>query len=201
MGRITAFESVTLDGVMQGLGRPDEDPRGGFTHGGWGDGFADEVSIQFAMDGMGEEGAMLFGRRTYDDVLGYWSSVGEDNPFTGYLVGTQKYVASRSDAPATHPNTEILVGEAVETVAKLKAETDPPLTVMGSGDLVRSLHAAGLVDTFTLQIHPIVLGSGTRLFGEGDRVDVHLRRSLTTTTGVVIAEYDVRNRDHQEAHA
>lgn len=201
MGRITAFESVTLDGVMQGLGRADEDSRGGFTHGGWGEGFADEVSMQFAMEGMDEEGAMLFGRLTYDDMLGYWSSVAEDNPFTGYLLGTQKYVASRSDAPATHPNTEILVGEGVETVAKLKARTDLPITVLGSGELVRSLHAAGLVDTLTLQIHPILLGSGTRLFGEGDRTDMHLRRSLTTTTGVVIAEYDVRHRTPQEAHA
>ncbi|MGF9757822.1 dihydrofolate reductase family protein [Microvirga sp. 0TCS3.31] len=201
MGHITAFESVTLDGVMQGLGRADEDTRDGFPYGGWGVGFADDVSMQFAMEGMGEEGAMLFGRRTYDDMLGHWSSVGKDNPFTGYLLGTQKYVASRSDEPAIHPNTEVLVGEAAETVARLKAESDLPLTVMGSGELVRSLHAAGLIDTFTLQIHPIVLGSGTRLFGEGRRTDVRLRRSLTTTTGVVIAEYDVCRRDHQEATA
>ncbi|MGB7448150.1 MAG: dihydrofolate reductase family protein [Ornithinimicrobium sp.] len=201
MGHITAFESVTLDGVMQGLGRADEDTRGGFTHGGWGEGFADEVSMQFAMEGMGEEGALLFGRRTYDDILGYWSGIGQDNPFTGYLLGTQKYVASRSHAPATHPNTQILVGEAVVTVAKLKAETDLPLTVLGSGELIRSLHAAGLVDTLTLQIHPTLLGSGTRLFGQGDRTDMRLRRSLATTTGVVIAEYDVRHRTNQEAQA
>jgi len=192
MGHITAFESVTLDGVMQGLGRPDEDTRGGFVHGGWADGYADDVSMQYAAEGMGEEGGLLFGRRTYDDVLGYWTSLDESNPFSEHLTSATKYVASRHDTPTSYPHTTLLVGEATETVAALKRESSLPLMVMGSGELVRDLHAAGLVDSFVLQIHPIVLGSGTRLFGDGDRSDLEMRRSITTTTGVVIAEYDVK---------
>jgi dihydrofolate reductase len=192
MGHITAFESVTLDGVMQGFGRADEDTRGGFTHGGWGDGFADDVQMQFAAEGMGEAGAMLFGRRTYDDLMTHWTSVGDDNPFTGHLLGTEKYVASRAGQPLAFANSTLLIGEAVDTVARLRERLDLPMTIIGSGELVRSLHAAGLVDFFTLQIHPIVLGSGARLFGAGNRTDLDLRRSVTTTTGVVIAEYAVR---------
>lgn len=198
MGRITAFESVTLDGVMQGPGRTDEDTRGGFVHGGWGEGYADEVSMQFAREAMSTVGGMVFGRRTYDDVLGHWSSIGEDNPFTAYLLATQKYVVSRTAGALAHPNSTLLVGEATDTVARLRAGSDLPLTVLGSGQLVRSLRAAGLLDTLVLQVHPIVLGSGTRLFGGGDRVDLEVRRSVTTTTGVVIVEYDVT---HPAGHA
>lgn len=192
MGQITAFESITLDGVMQGLGRADEDTRDGFVHGGWGAGFADEVQMRFAAEGMAQEGAMLFGRRTYDDLMRAWTSRGEDNPFTSHLLAARKYVVSRSEAPLAWPNSTLVTGEAVDTVAGLREESELPMTIIGSGELVRSLHAAGLVDGYTLLIHPIVLGSGSRLFGVGDRTDLDLRRSVTTTTGVVIADYAVR---------
>ncbi|WP_340536911.1 dihydrofolate reductase family protein [Nocardioides sp. GXZ039] len=191
MGTIKAFESITLDGVMQAPGRADEDTRGGFAHGGWADGFADEVSMKFAGEGMSQKGAMLFGRRTYDDLLGFWSAMGEDNPFTAHLLATPKYVVSRSEEPLTFANSTLLTGEATETVGRLRSEDDTPLTILGSGELVRALHAAGLIDVITLMVHPIVLGSGTRLFDAGERADLHLTRSVQTTTGVVIAEYAV----------
>lgn len=192
MTTITAFQSITLDGVMQGLGRPDEDTRGGFTHGGWGDGYQDEVSMGFAAEGMSEGGALLFGRRTYDDMLGFWTSIGEPNPFTDVLVHSTKHVVTRdASAVAAHPNTQLHVGEATETIAALKAAGGEDLTVMGSGELTRALHAARLIDRFVLQIHPIVLGSGTRLFGEGERANLRLERSIPTTTGVIIAQYAV----------
>jgi len=192
VGRITATESITLDGVMQGVGRPDEDTRGGFTQGGWADGYQDQVAGAFMSEGMSMSGAMLFGRRTYQDVVGHWAGVTEPNPFTDHLLNARKVVVSRSaDTTLAYPNSTLLVGEATETVAKLRDETPGVLSIIGSGELVRSLHAAGLIDGYVLLIHPIVLGSGTRLFAEGDRSDLNLERSVTTTTGVIIAQFSV----------
>lgn len=191
MAIVTVFESVTLDSVMQGPGRADEDTRGGFMHGGWGTGYQDEVSTTYAAERMNLGGGLLFGHRTYDDVLGHWTSVGA-NPFVDVLVGSDKFVVSRSAATElAYPNSELLAGDATSTVAALKERYARDLTIIGSGELVRALHAAGLVDRYVLRIHPIVLGSGTRLFGAADRVDVRLERSIPTTTGVVIAEYAV----------
>ena len=192
MGQISAVESVTLDGVMQGLGRADEDTRGGFTHGGWGDGYQDHVSMEFMGEGMTGGGALLFGRRTYEDLLAYWTSNTEPNPFTEYLVHAQKYVVSRSDGTKlSYPNSTLLAGDAAETVHRLRNEFDGDITVLGSGELVRSLDTVGLIDEYVLQIHPIILGSGTRLFGESDRSDLTLERTVQTTTGVIIAQYSV----------
>lgn len=99
-------------------------------------------------------------------------------------------MVSRSAGTALgHPNSVLLVGEAVATVAAVAPDAGADLTIIGSGELVRSLHQAGLIDRYVLQIHPIVLGSGTRLFGVGDRVDLILERTVTTTTGVIIAQY------------
>jgi dihydrofolate reductase len=192
MGRIIATENITLDGVMQGPGRPDEDTRGGFAHGGWGDGYQDQVSMDFMSEGMAQDGSMLFGHRTYRDLLGHWTHVTDPNPFSGYLTAATKYVVSRTpDAVLGYPNSFLLAGEAVETVARLKAETEGTIAILGSGELVRSLQAAGLVDEYVLQIFPIVLGFGRRLFGDGDRADLTLKRSVTTTTGVLIGRYAV----------
>ena len=101
MPTISVFQSVTLDGVMQGLGRPDEDTRGGFVHGGWGDGYQDEVSMGFAAEGMGGGGALLFGRRTYEDLLGFWSAAPFENPFSDVLLQTTEVrgVAALLDRP------------------------------------------------------------------------------------------------------
>ena len=193
MATITAFQSISTDGVIQGLGRPDEDDRGGFVHGGWGQGYQDEISMSFAADGMSDEGALLFGRRTYEDLLGFWTTTSEPNPFADVLVQSTKYVAARStDTPLAFPNSELVAGDAVDEVRALKERASVPLTIMGSGELVRSLHAANLIDEYVLQIHPIVLGSGTRLFGTADRVDLELVRSVPTTTGVIIAQYVAR---------
>jgi dihydrofolate reductase len=189
---ITAFQSITVDGVMQGPGRDDEDPRGGFTHGGWTDGYQDEVLGAFVAEGLATPTALLFGRRTYEDVLGYWTSTSDPNPFSSVLVDSPKYVVSRStDTDLRHPNSELLAGDAVQHVVALRERSELPLMVMGSGELVRVLHAAGLIDGYVLLIHPIVLGSGTRLFGVADRVDLELERVVPTTTGVLIAHYGV----------
>jgi dihydrofolate reductase len=191
---IIAFQSITVDGVMQGPGRDDEDPRGGFTHGGWANGYQDEVLRAFVAEGLATRRALLFGRRTYEDVLGYWTSTSEPNPFTSVLVNSRKYVVSRSkDTDLGYPNSELLVGDAPDQVVALRERSDLPLMIMGSGELVRVLHAAGVIDEYVLLIHPIVLGSGTRLFAEADRVDLVLKRSAPTTTGVLLAHYGVRS--------
>ena len=192
MATITAFESVTLDGVMQAPGRADEDTRGGFTEGGWAAPYQDEVAMRFAGERLATAGAMLFGHRTYDDVLGFWTTTPDPNPFTEALVASPKYIASRD--PGTelgYPNSTLLAGEAADTVAAFKREVDGMVTVLGSGELVRSLLAARLVDELVLLVHPLVLGSGATLFGDA-RVELDLQRSETTTTGVVIAQYAVR---------
>lgn len=193
MATLTIFENVTLDGVLQGPAGADEDTRGGFTDGGWASGYGDEVSMRFAGEGMATAGGLLFGRRTYEHLLGYWTTTPDPNPFTEVLVNSPKYVVSRSaDTSLAYPNSTLLAGEAIETVAALKERVDADLTILGSGELVRALHAAGLIDSYVLQIHPIVLGSGTRLFGAADRRNLTLQRSLPTTTGVLIAQYAAR---------
>jgi dihydrofolate reductase len=196
MATITLFENVTLDGVLQGPGRADEDTRGDFAHGGWASGYADEVSMQFAGEGMSGGGALLFGRRSYEQMLGAWTATPEPNPFSDVLVRTPKYVVSRSaGAMLDYPNSTLLPGNAAETVAALKKEVAQDLTVLGSGELVRTLHAARLIDCYVLLVHPIVLGSGTRLFGDADRLDLTLERSIPTTTGVLIVQYRAQTRD------
>lgn len=192
MATITAFENVTLDGVMQAPGRPDEDTRGGFPYGGWAVPYQDEVAMRFAGEGMSREGAMLFGRRTYEDLLGFWTTTPEPNPFTEVLVNTPKYVVSRArDIRLTHPESTLLAGDASETVAELRRTLAGAITVLGSGELVRALLAAGLVDELVLLQHPLVLGTGTTLFGP-TRVELELHRTMPTATGVVIAQYAVR---------
>ena len=142
---------------------------------------------------MSQRPGLLFGHRTYTDVLGYWSSIGP-NPFVDLLFGSEKFVVSRSaDSALEYPNSELLAGDAVQTVTALKNRHAGDLMILGSGELVRALHAAGLVDRYALQVYPIVLGSGARLFGDADRVDLALERSIPTTTGVLIAEYTVNH--------
>jgi dihydrofolate reductase len=189
MRELTVVENVTLDGVMQAPGRPDEDTRDGFPFGGWASPYMDQVAAEFMGRGMGSEGAILLGRRTYEDFAGYWPKQ-TDNPFTPVLNATTKYVPSRTGATLDWENSELLPGEAAESVAALKASDGPHLTVLGSGVLVRALAAAGLVDEYTLSIYPLVLGQGHRLFPDGlPRTGMALVESVPTTTGVIIARY------------
>jgi dihydrofolate reductase len=182
---------VTLDGVAQGLGRPDEDTRGGFTHGGWGPRYNDEVMGREMGAAMARPGDMLFGRRTWQDFITAWGRRTDGNPFTTRMNATTKYVVSRSltDVGAWQ-NSVLLRGDAAGAVAELKAEPGGDLGIIGSVSLVRSLHAASLVDGYTLLICPLTLGSGARLFeGPAPLTEFELTGSVTTTTGVIIARY------------
>jgi dihydrofolate reductase len=190
---ITAILNVSLDGVIQAPGRPDEDTRGGFDRGGWAVPYGDEVMAQRMGEGMSSSGAMLFGRRTYQDFYGYWPQQ-TDNPFTPYLNQATKYVVSSTlSEPLPWQNSILLSGDASRNVADLKAESGPDLGIVGSGQLVRSLLAANLIDRYLVLIHPLVLGQGRRLFDErGPGANFELVDSVATTKGVIIATYQLR---------
>ena len=191
MSKIVAFTSLTLDGVMQAPGRPDEDRRGGFEHGGWAIPYADSVMGTVSAESGASSGALLFGRRTYEDFYAVWPNRTDGNPFTAVLNNTQKYVASTMlKEPLPWVNSTLLKGDAAEAVARLKAQPGKDLVVLGSGVLLRSLMQHKLVDEFILLIHPLVLGSGRRLFSDGGQfAALRLIDDKTTTTGVVIATY------------
>jgi dihydrofolate reductase len=190
MRKLTVFNSLTLDGVMQAPGRPDEDGRGGFARGGWAAPYMDEVMGRVAAEGMARPGALLLGRRTYEDFHGFWPNQ-TDNPFTEVLDNTRKYVASTTlREPLGWRNSTLLAGDAAEAVARLKEQPGEDLTVLGSGALVQSLRRRDLVDRYVLLIHPLVLGSGRRLFPDGGpAATLRLVDSVPSTTGVIIATY------------
>ena len=191
MSRVVVIEHLTLDGVMQAPGRPDEDRRGGFEHGGWARPGNDPVMQSVMGERMGTSWSLLLGRRTYEDFAAYWPNQPEPNPFTEALNNVQKYVASTTLAePLAWINSTLLKGDAVEAVARLKEQPDKDLVVFGSGELVQALMGRNLVDEYLLLIHPLVLGTGRRLFAEGSPTTaLRLVDTRTTTTGVVIATY------------
>jgi dihydrofolate reductase len=194
MGRIVVMNHMTLDGVMQGPGRPDEDTRGGFTQGGWGHRSA--TSGDAAGRAMGERMAAggglagwLFGRRTYEELLASWNARG--GPFKEALNNAPKYVASTTlKDPLPWPNSTVLRGDIADAVRALKAQSSGVLAIMGSGELLGSLMAADLIDEYLLMIHPLILGTARRLFAEKVHVPLRLTDSVTTPTGVLIATYE-----------
>jgi dihydrofolate reductase len=192
VSKLVVTMSVTLDGVMQAPGRPDEDVRGGFDRGGWAVPYNDATMAQKMGQGMAQTGAMMFGRRTYEDLYESWAHRSDGNPFTEMMNNVQKYVASNTlTEPLPWVNSTLLVGDAADAVVELRKQSGLDIAVMGSGDLLQSLARRGLVDRYTLLIHPLVLGSGRRLFPEGAPADdFRLVDSVPTTTGVMIATYE-----------
>jgi dihydrofolate reductase len=186
MRNIIVFANLTLDGVMQAPGGPDEDRRGDFEYGGWGAPY----NAMAQPDSIPSIGALLLGRRTYENFYAVWPKR-TDSPFSALLDNMQKYVVSTTlSEPLPWINSTLLKGNAAETVARLKQESGPDLVIMGSGELAQSLMRANLIDKYVLLIHPLVLGSGRRLFPEGGTfATLRLLGSKTTTTGVVIATY------------
>src|SRR5260221_3812230 len=177
----------TLDGVMQAPGRQDEDRRGGFEHGGWATPYA---TMEAAEESMAYTGALLLGRRTYEDFYAVWPNR-TDTPFTVVLNTMQKYVASTTwEEPLRWSNSTLLKGDAADAVARLKEQPGKDLVILGSGELAQSLMRRNLIDEYLLTIHPLVLGSGRRLFPDGGAfAALRLVDTKTTTTGVVIATY------------
>ncbi len=165
MRTLALVEFLTVDGVMQGLGSPDEDTSGGFTHGGWGAEFGPAMGQVVDPAGLAGTSGYLFGRRTYEKMAAFWPFQGEGNPIAAHLNSTPKFVASSTLTTVDWAGTSILAGDLDEHVRELKAHGQGGITVLGSGVLARSLLAAGHVDELRLFLHPLLMGTGTRLFG------------------------------------
>ena len=167
MGRLIVTEFMTLDGVGQAPGRPDEDRDGGFAHGGWQAPLTDPAALEVLFDQSRSMDALLLGRKTYGIFAGYWPGAPEELPFTGLLNGVPKYVASRTLAgPLDWQGSSLLAGDLAECVSAVKERHDE-VHVIGSLDLVQSLLRAGLVDRINLWVYPVLLGTGKRVFADG----------------------------------
>lgn len=186
---VVVVNHVTLDGVMQAPGRPDEDTRGGFARGGWATAESDPALGAAMREAMGEGHAWLFGRRTYDDLLGHWNAVG--GPFATGLNSVMKYVATADESrELPWPNTVRLSGDVPKEVRALRETLDGNLVIMGSGVLVRALLAHDLVDRILLIIHPVTVGGGKRMFADdGALRRFTLEQCGRTAAGLLMARY------------
>jgi dihydrofolate reductase len=191
--KITVTNSISLDGVMQAPGAPDEDRRDDFPFGGWAVPYNDPVMMAKMGEGMARPGVLLLGRWTYESLGRAWRGR-TDNPFTAVLDNTTKYVASRTlTEPLDWQNSVLLSGDAADAVAALKEQDGPDAGILGSHTLIQALRERGLIDQYVLLIHPLVLGRGRRLFPDGPPDHLSLVDSVVTTTGVIIATYEARN--------
>ncbi|HZA59402.1 MAG TPA: dihydrofolate reductase family protein [Solirubrobacterales bacterium] len=189
MRKLAVNTFVSLDGVMQAPGGPEEDPTGGFTHGGW--------SVNYWDDVMGEVMAagtrpyeLLLGRGTYEIFAAHWPYV-TDDPIADELNSVPKHVASTTLEEVTWNNSTLISGDVAEYVAKLKDQDGPEIQVHGSWGLIQTLLRHDLIDEFRLFIFPLVLGTGKRLFGDGTiPAGLKLVDSKLSTTGVMITTYE-----------
>ena len=192
MPKLIVNEFLTLDGVMQAPGSPEEDRSGGFERGGWQLDYFDDVFGSTIMEGLDAAGGFLLGRRTYEIFAAHWPNQPADDPLAGTFNELPKYVVSTTLAERLPwANSKLIRGDVPAELAKLKDQPGKELQVIGSGQLVRTLVQHGLVDEYRLMIHPILLGSGKRLFREGADAPTKLRLVdvKPTTTGVLIATY------------
>lgn len=203
MRNLVVSTFLTLDGVMQAPGAPEEDPTGGFSHGGWSVKYWDDVMGEVMTEAFAQPFELLLGRRTYEIFAAHWPHVTDDvrddrggtpndvdDPAADALNKAKKYVASRTLEQVTWNNSVLLEGDVTQAVSDLKDEDGPDLLVQGSSDLIQTLLRHDLVDEFRIWTFPVVVGPGKRLFGQGtmpgglELVDVR-----TSTTGVVMATY------------
>jgi dihydrofolate reductase len=190
MRKLVVVEFLSLDGVMQAPGGPEEDTEGGFSHGGWSMPYGDEVMGQAAAEGMAATDAQLFGRKTYEIMAAYWPHQPAEDAFAQHLNSVQKYVVSTTLRQADWQKTTIIDGDVAEQVTNLKEQPGKNISVLGSGELVQTLIANDLVDEYSLTVYPIVLGGGKKLFRESDQTrKLKLVDSKPTTTGGLMLTY------------
>ena len=191
MRKLVVTTFVTLDGVMQAPGGPGEDDDGGFDQGGWSVGYWDEWMGELALEIHLGAGGVVFGRKAYEILGGYWPRVGDDDPMAAKLNAVPKYVASRTLETLEWRNSTFLEGDVAEAVARLKAEDGEYLLVIGRSALIQTLLRHDLVDTFKVWTFPVVVGEGKRLFGDGAMpAGLALTDLQTSTTGVTVATYE-----------
>ena len=195
MGKLVVGTFLTLDGVMQGPGGPEEDTEGGFEHGGWSVPYwGDDLMGEVMMESMGKADALLLGRKTYEIFAGHWPKVGDDDPMAAKLNSVQKYVASRSLDSVDWQNTTLIKGDVAEEVAKLKDEK-AEIQVPGSQNLIQTLLEHDLVDEYRLWFFPVALGTGKRLFADGTiPTNLKLVDSKTSSTGVAMNTYEAAGK-------
>ena len=194
MRKLIAIEFLSVDGVMQGLGSPDEDRSGGFKHGGWGARFADAIHTTNGRNGLAGTSTYLFGRRTYEKMAAFWPHQPDTNLMAAHLNGTPKHVASSTldYNDVTWDNTTVMTGDLASNVGRLKSTGTGDLVILGRGVLVRHLLQQNLIDGLRLFVHPLVLGSGTRLFGElPSPLSLKLTGCDTTSLGSIVLTYDI----------
>lgn len=183
MPKIIVNAFLTLDGIMQAPGGPDEDPEGGFSHGGWQAPYTDPVVGRLIIDGLADADGFLLGRRTYDIFSNYWPKITDpDNPIASALNSRPKYVLSRSLERVSWSNSSLIRGDAVAEIRKLRQQPGRALHTWGSSDALQTLLNNDLIDEYRLFIYPLVLGSGKRLFGSGT-VPAALKQVESVTTG------------------
>ena len=191
MPRIVVSEFLTLDGVMQAPGGADEDTSGGFERGGWQQPYFDDIFGSTMMDAFAATEGLLLGRRTYDIFAAFWPEQAADDPLAATMNGLQKYVVSTTlTEPLAWQNSTLIKTDLAGEVAMLKRGSGKDIQVIGSGELVQSLIMLDLVDAYRLMIHPLVLGTGKRLFRDGTTpTNLRLVESKPTGTGVLILDY------------
>lgn len=190
MRKIVAGAFVSLDGVMQAPGGPEEDPTGGFEHGGWTVPYWDEPMGQFMDACFSKPFDLLLGRRTYEIFAAHWPFVGDDDPIGRVFNEVTKYVATSSTSPLKWKNSVALTGDVVAEIARLKQGTGPVLLTQGSSVLLQTLLAHDLIDELRLLTFPLVLGHGKKLFGPGSKAGaLKLAESSVSTTGVTMSVY------------
>jgi dihydrofolate reductase len=190
MRKLVVSTSLTLDGVMQAPGAPEEDPSGGFTHGGWSVNYWDDVMGRQMDEVMSKPHDLLLGRKTYEIFAAHWPHV-TDDPVADKLNNATKYVASRTLDEVEWSNSTLIEGDVAEQVARLRNEEGPELQVHGSCNLIQTLLKHELVDEYRLWIFPLVLGSGKRLFDDGTiPAGLKLIDSKLSTTGVLMTTYE-----------
>jgi len=193
MRKLIVAEFMSLDGVIQSPGGPDEDPSGGFRLGGWQVPYPDDAIGEAVMDLFSQPFELLLGRRTYDIWAAYWPRIGAsspDHPIAGPFNSVRKYVATHRPESLDWQNSHALEGDLADAVRALQRRGDANLLTWGSGEMVRQLLAAGVVDELRLMIHPVLLGRGRRLFGDDAQPSAFtLAHSASTPSGVLIARY------------
>lgn len=190
MRRLIASTFVSLDGIMQAPGGPDEEPAGGFTLGGWTFNYWDEVMDPGSAGFDGKDRELVLGRKTYEIFEAYWPYQPDGDPTAMTLNAARKHVASRTLTTLDWHNSTLLRGDVVAAITALKGQPGPDLQIIGSGNLIQTLQAASLIDEYNVWTFPVVLGRGKRLFGEAARpLALRLVRSQVSNTGVVMSTY------------
>jgi dihydrofolate reductase len=186
MRTLAAIEFLTVDGVMQGLGSPEEDTEGGFTHGGWGAPFAGAIPF----GDLGDTSAYQYGRRTYEKMAAFWPHQPDSNPIAAHMNARPKFVATRTLTSLDWPGAQVLEGDLVSAVSAIKREGSGTIAILGSGVLVHELMTHHLVDELRLFVHPLLLGTGKRLFRDLPAPQaLRLTDFATTDLGTLVLSY------------